>query len=176
MPMNQALLAEFDNEMRTTRRVLERISTETFGWKPHEKSNNMAWLAWHVGTIPIWATVTLNTEVLDFATPDPNMKFPEQPKTNEELMKTFDKAVTDARAAIAAASDEALMKPWTLKNGPQTVFTAPKVAVLRGFVMNHLIHHRGQLSVYMRLKDIPVPSIYGPSADENPWAEKAAGK
>jgi uncharacterized damage-inducible protein DinB len=171
MAMNQAILAEFDKEIESTRRTLERIPDDTLGWKPHEKSGTMAWLASHVANLPMWVTVTMTTEVLDFAAPpDPKMPSPKEAKSAKELVEFLDTNAKNARAAIAAASDSDLMKSWTLKQGDKTFFTIPKVAVLRSFVLNHLIHHRGQLTMYMRLKNIPVPALYGPSADENPWA------
>lgn len=162
MPLNQAILPEFDHEMATTRRVLERVPVEKSAWKPHEKSMTMGQLATHVATIPHWGEAILGQDSFDVKTapPTPN------PKSREELLAAFDHAAAAARKAIAGASDEQLMKPWSLKNGDQAIFTLPRVAVLRSFIMNHQIHHRGQLSVYLRLNNVPVPSIYGPSADE----------
>jgi uncharacterized damage-inducible protein DinB len=164
MSISQSLLPEFDQEMAGTRRVLERVPADKFSWGPHDKSMNFGRLAVHVAELPAWTTMTLNTSELDFAaTP----YAPAKAETTEDLLNIFDKAAGEARTALAGASDEELFKPWTLRNGDQVFFTMPKVAVLRGFVMNHIIHHRAQLTVYLRLNDIPVPGLYGPSADES---------
>ena len=166
MPLSQAMLPEFDQEMRNTRRTLERVPEEKFDWKPHEKSMTMGQLASHLANLPGWAVLGLSSDSFDLRPVDaPAPKTP-LAKTNAELLEIFDKNLTDARAAIVAASDEHLMRPWSLLAGGQTVMTLPRVGVLRGFVLNHTIHHRAQLGVYLRLNDIPVPSIYGPSADE----------
>jgi uncharacterized damage-inducible protein DinB len=163
MSISDVLLPEFDQEMSTTRRLLERVPTEKFGWKPHDKSMEMGRLAGHLATLPGWTGVTLNTAELDFASGAYN---PPKPTTNEELVAIFDDEVAKARAALAATKDETFFEPWTLRNGDHKIFTLPKAAVMRTFVLSHIVHHRGQLSVYLRLNDIPVPSIYGPSADE----------
>ena len=159
----QAFLNELDNEAKVTRQCLERIPAEKFDWKPHEKSMTFGRLASHVAEMFGWTGSTLKQDVLDFATREYT---PFEPRTTEELVAFFDKHIADAKAALADASDETFMKDWTMRNGEQVYFTMPKVAVMRSFVMNHIIHHRGQLSVYLRLNDISVPSIYGPSADE----------
>ena len=166
MAINQGLLGEFDHEMENTRRTLERVPEEKFGWKPHPKSGTMIWLAGHVAQIPGWGKETFTLESLDIAPEGKPMTPPEAPKSRQELLALFDRCVAAGRAALAAASDEAMMKPWSLLAGGKTIFTMPRVAVWRGFVMNHLIHHRAQLGVYLRLNDVPVPATYGPSADE----------
>jgi len=166
MSISQALLPEFDHEMANTRKTLERVPEDKFGWKPHEKSMPMGNLAVHLATLPGWTVQTLQQESLDLAPPDGEpFKLPEA-KNTKEVVAMFDQNVADARAALAEATDEQLMKPWSLLMTGKTIFTLPRVAVLRGFVMNHSIHHRAQLGVYLRLNDVPVPSIYGPSADE----------
>lgn len=166
MSLSKSLLPEFDQEMANTRKTLERVPEDKFDWKPHEKSFSMGHLASHIATLPSWAVMTINQDSIDIAPAgEPPLVGPEA-KTPEELLGIFDSNVTAARAAIAGASDEQLFKPWTLLSGGNTVLTLPKIAVLRGFVMNHGIHHRAQLGVYLRLNDVPVPSIYGPSADE----------
>ena len=166
MAISQAMLPEFDQEMRNTRRTLERVPEDKFDWKPHEKSMTMGQLASHIANLPSWAVLSTSSDSFDLRPLDaPAPKTP-QAKTNAELLETFDKNMEAARAAIAGASDEQLMRPWSLLAGGQTVMTLPRVGVLRGFVMNHTIHHRAQLGVYLRLNDIAVPSIYGPSADE----------
>ncbi|MGO4885994.1 MAG: DinB family protein [Bryobacteraceae bacterium] len=152
--------------MASTRRTLERVPEDKYGWKPHEKSMTMGRLATHIAELAAWAPTTLETESLDFAPPGAP---PYQPKTagsRAELLAEFDKAVASAHAAIAAASDEQLSVNWTLLAGGHQIFSMPRIAVLRSMVMNHMIHHRGQLTVYLRLNDVPVPSLYGPSADE----------
>src|SRR6185295_12952481 len=169
MGISESLLPEFDNEMANTRKTLERVPLEKSDWKPHEKSMAMGGLATHLGNIPTWAVFTLDQDSLDLAPEGKPLPPAELAKSNEELLATFDSNVAKARAAIAGASDAEFFKPWSLLNNGNTILTMPKVAVLRSFVMNHLIHHRAQLGVYLRLNDIPVPSIYGPSADENPF-------
>jgi len=169
MAISQALLPEFDHEMQTTRRVLERVPESNYDWKPHEKSMTIGRLAGHLAELPGWVPVTLDREKFDMATD--GAQFPSLTATSQKsLLDAFDKNVAAARKTIAAASDEQLMKNWSFLHGGKPVFTMPRVAVLRGFTMNHIIHHRGQLSVYLRLRNVPVPSIYGPSADENTMA------
>ncbi|HWO01716.1 MAG TPA: DinB family protein, partial [Blastocatellia bacterium] len=164
--LSEALLPEFDHEMANTRKTLERVPEGKFAWKPHEKSFSMGHLASHLATLPSWSVMAVNQDSIDIApVGQPPQKGPEA-KTPQELLGMFDANVAAARAAIAGASDEQLFKPWTLLSGGKPVLTFPKIAVLRNFVMNHSIHHRAQLGVYLRLNDIPVPSIYGPSADE----------
>jgi uncharacterized damage-inducible protein DinB len=158
-----AFLAELDNEAKVTRSVLERVPAEKFDWQPHEKSMTMGRLAVHVAEMFGWTKETLKSDVLDFSTMDMT---PFEPRTTDELLTFFDDQIANAKAILAETSDETFMTDWTMRNGETVYFTMPKVAVMRTFVMNHIIHHRGQLSVYLRLNDIPVPSIYGPSADE----------
>ena len=162
MAMNEALLGELQQEAATTRKVLERIPTETFEFKPHEKSMTMKTLAAHVADMFSWLPATLETDEMDFANgyEQPN------PANTEELVALFDKNVAAATASLQKIDDAAFMQNWTLRNGEEVYFTMPKIQVLRGMVMNHIVHHRGQLSVYLRMNDIPVPGLYGPSADE----------
>lgn len=162
MGMVDALLPEFDHEMTTTRKVLERLPEDRFDWKPHPKSFSLGALATHVATLPTWGAETLNKSEFDLAGSQPVAALP----SKAELMATFDKNVAATRSALAGKSDAELLAMWTLKRGGKTIFSMPKTAVLRSFVLSHLVHHRGQLSVYLRLLDVPVPSIYGPSADE----------
>ena len=168
MPLNQMLLPEFDQEMASTRKSLERVPDDKFGWKPHEKSPTMGWLASHIAMLPYWAKVTFESDSLDLAPPGGQQKTPEA-ASRKELLEMFDRNTATARAIIARASDADFGKPWTLLKSGQKLFTLPKAAVMRSFVMNHLIHHRAQLGVYLRLNNLPVPSIYGPSADEAPF-------
>ncbi|MDP8988784.1 MAG: DinB family protein [Acidobacteriota bacterium] len=162
MAIKDALLPEFDNEMATARRVIERVPDGKFAYKPHEKSMTMGRLASHIAEMPNWATSGITLDALDLAS---GYK-PFEAASRAELLAAFDKNVVAARSAIAGASDETFMKNWSLKSGDKNLMTMPKIAVVRTFVMNHLIHHRGQLSVYLRLNNVAVPSIYGPSADE----------
>jgi uncharacterized damage-inducible protein DinB len=167
MALNHALLPEFDSEMANTRKTLERVPEDKFGWKPHEKSTTMGNLAVHLAQLPSLGERALANDSLDVNPPDGPGYAPPQVNTREELLALFDKNVAAARAAIAGASDEHLLRSWSLLNGGKVMFTLPKAAVLRSFLLNHSIHHRAQLGVYLRLNDVPVPSIYGPSADES---------
>lgn len=157
------LLAEFDQEMATTRRVLEAIPGDGWGFRPHERSMTLSELATHVANIPVWMGMTLNTTEFDVAA---SWEPPQPAESHEEILTRFDAAVADARDALKAASPEDMAVQWTLRSGDQVSFTLPRGAVVRAFVMNHLIHHRGQLTVYLRLAGGRVPSVYGPSADE----------
>ena len=169
MGLSESLLPEFDNEMVGTRKTLERVPVDKSDWKPHEKSAAMGGLATHLCNIPTWVMYTIEQDSLDLAPGGQPLPQMEMAKSNAELVATFDANVAKARAAIAGASDVELFKPWSLMSNGKVLMTLPKIAVLRSFVMNHLIHHRAQLGVYLRLNDIPVPSIYGPSADESPF-------
>jgi uncharacterized damage-inducible protein DinB len=164
MALKDALLPEFDHEMGTTRRVLERVPEAEFTWKPHDKSFNLGQLAGHVAHIPHWVDAIVQNTVFDIANAEDSR--PRVPESTGWLLSQFDKNVAAARAGIAALSDPEFLAPWTFKNNGQIIFTMPRAAALRSFIMNHLIHHRGQLTVYLRLKNVPVPSVYGPSADE----------
>jgi uncharacterized damage-inducible protein DinB len=166
MRISDMLLTEFDQEMAGTRKTLERVPDDKFDWKPHQKSTTMGGLATHLANIPTWAVHALTKDSIDIAPVGEAPLRAEPARSREEVLERFDKAVKDARAAINAASNEELLQPWSLLSGGKTVMTLPRIGVLRGFVMSHSIHHRAQLGVYLRLNDIPVPSIYGPSADE----------
>jgi uncharacterized damage-inducible protein DinB len=166
MSISQSLLPEFDQEMQNTRKALERAPDDKWGWKPHEKSGTLGWLASHIATIPEWAVMTLNTENFDYAPPGGSSYQPPKIENRQQLLAAFDKGAAETRAALAAASDQDFMKEWSLLAGGKVVFTLPRVACLRGMIFNHLIHHRGQLTVYYRLLGVPVPGLYGPSADE----------
>jgi uncharacterized damage-inducible protein DinB len=166
MPIRDHILPEFDHEMAGTRRSLERVPDDRMMWKPHEKSSSMGSLATHLARLPYWAVQTITRDSIDIA-PSDGSATPSAPATSRrELLEMFDRNVAEARAAIAVVSDETLMKPWSMLAGGRVLFTMPKVTVLRGFVVNHIIHHRAQLGVYLRLNDIPVPALYGPTADE----------
>jgi uncharacterized damage-inducible protein DinB len=160
--MSQAILPEFDHEMENTRKSLERVPEDKFNFKPHPKSMTLGALATHLAVINHWAEAILGQESFDVSTAPPNPEF----KSRAEVLAAFDKNAAAARKGIAEATDAHLLKPWTLTSGSKTVLTMPRVAVVRSFLLNHTIHHRAQLGVYLRLNDVPVPSIYGPSADE----------
>ena len=167
MAISQALLPEFDREMANTRKALERVPDDKLTWKPHPKSGTMLWLASHLANLPLWAVVTMGQDSFDMNPPGgSSFKLPTM-NSRAEVLAVFDDHTKQARAAIAAAGDAEFMKPWSLLNGGQNIFTLPKAGVLRSFVMNHIVHHRGQLTVYFRLNDIPVPALYGPSGDES---------
>ena len=164
MAIVEALLPEFDHEMTVTRRVLERVADDQFGWKPHEKSMTLGRLATHVAEIPQWGQ-TILTEP-EFNMVDGEYK-PTSAATTAEVLDLFDRQVTTIRGLLAARTDAELMSTWTFKQNGQELFGMPRAAAWRSFVMSHLIHHRGQLSVYLRQTGSKVPGIYGPSADES---------
>jgi uncharacterized damage-inducible protein DinB len=162
MTFSEGLLPEFDEEMKNTRKMLECVPDGKFEYQPHPKSMKLGRLASHVATIPSWAVMTLDTEVLNL---DSNFK-PEVAGSRAELVAMFEKGVAEARAKIAKATDADWAKTWTLSYGGKPVFSMPRSAVMRSTVMNHMIHHRAQLGVFLRLNDVAIPGAYGPSADE----------
>lgn len=166
MTIGQSMLAEFDQEMQNTRKVLERLPDDKWGWKPHEKSGTVGWLAGHIATLPGWTTMTIKTEELDYAPVGGPPYQPPKIESRKDALANFDKESAEARTALAGVSDQEMLKGWTLLAGGKEIFTMPRVACIRGYVMNHLIHHRAQLGVYYRLLGVPVPGLYGPSADE----------
>jgi uncharacterized damage-inducible protein DinB len=168
MTIGQSMLGEFDQEMQNTRKTLERVPDDKWNWKPHDKSGTVGWLAGHIATLPGWATMTINTEEFDYAPVGGKSSYqPPKTENRKDLLAAFDKEAAEARAALASVSDEEMLKTWKLLAAGQEIFAMPRVAVIRGVVMNHLIHHRAQLGVYFRLMGVPVPGLYGPSADEN---------
>jgi uncharacterized damage-inducible protein DinB len=162
MPIAQMLLPEFDQEMANTRKMLERVPDGKFDYKPHEKSMSLGRLAGHTAEMASWVSGTLKFERMDFT----GEEKPFSPATRQEILDAFDKNVVDAREALSKASDEDLMKVWTLTYKGQQIFAMPRAAVLRTMVLSHLIHHRSQLGVYLRLNNVEIPGMYGPSADE----------
>ena len=160
--IKEALLAEFDHETAMARRLLERVPDERLAWKPHARSRSMAELAMHIGQLPRWGDAILNRPHVDLADAPPDAA-PEPSRA--ALVAAFDQSVKAARAWLDR-TDAELSAPWTLRRSGQEVFTMPRATAFRSFVLYHLVHHRGQLSLYLRLNDIPVPAIYGPSADE----------
>ena len=166
MAANEALLMEFDQEMANTRKTLERIPDGKFDWKPHAKSATLRQLALHVALFPNWMVEIFKTESLDIAPPGAPPYRPPDANSRQEILEIFDRDLAAARTALSQATDADLRKMWTLLQGGTTLFAMPRAGVLRGMVMNHMIHHRAQLGVYLRLNDVPVPGFYGPSADE----------
>ncbi len=160
MSIAASLLPEFDQEMATTRRLLERVPNDRGRWKPHPKSFALGHLAQLVSWMPGWIANTLRETELNLATA-PGYSF----ETTETLLRGFDKNVREAREALRSSKDADYSVPWSLKRGDQVLFTAPRGSVVRTHI-SHLSHHRGQLTVYLRLIDVPIPSIYGPTADE----------
>jgi uncharacterized damage-inducible protein DinB len=165
MLIREPFLSEFDREMAATRKTLERVPDEKWDWKPHPRSNTMGWLASHVANMTLWTIMTFDRNELD-VNPAGGQPPYTPPANRADLLATFDRQLADGRARLAAADDKTLMEDWTLLARGQKIFTMPRVSVLRGFVLNHMYHHRGQLTVYLRLNDVPVPALYGPSADE----------
>lgn len=158
-----SFIAEFEQEAVVARKCLERVPAEKFDWKPHEKSMTFGRLASHIAEMFGWTPSTLQQPELDFSKMDYK---PLEPATTADLVEFLDKNVAEAIDVLRNTSDEVFMENWTMRNGETVYFTMPKITVMRSFVMNHIVHHRGQLSVYLRLNDIPVPALYGPSADE----------
>lgn len=165
MAIKDAFLPEFDHEVGTTRRLLERVPEADLAWKPHQKSYTLGQLATHIASLPHWLGVICERAEVD-AAESLDAARPNAPASIDQLLHTFDANVKQARRYIDELGDSAMMSRWTLRDGGREVFSMPRAAVLRSFVMNHLIHHRGQLTVYLRLRDVPLPSVYGPTADE----------
>jgi len=163
MAIKDGLLAEYDHEMGTTRKLLDRVPDDRMSWKPHGKSMSLGGLATHLANIPHWGGAILNNTSFDLAAAPP----PIAEKTSRaDVLAHFDETVRATRAWLDR-TDAELVAPWTLKRGGQEMFSIPRIAAFRSFVLYHIVHHRGQLSVYLRLNDVPVPAIYGPSADES---------
>jgi uncharacterized damage-inducible protein DinB len=163
MAMARSMMGELDHEMANTRKVLERVPMEKADWKPHTKSGTLAWLAGHCAIMPGWGYNVLSREELDIAGVDSAVP---TFSTREQLLEHFDTELAKYRPLLEKATDEDLTKRWTLRSGDTVLMTMSRVAMLRGLVMNHMIHHRAELIVYLRLLDVPVPGLYGPSADE----------
>jgi uncharacterized damage-inducible protein DinB len=169
MSFSQTLLPEFEEEMKNTRKILECVPDGKFDYQPHPKSMTLGRLASHVAEMPSWATYTIEHELLEI----PAGSKAHIAATRAELLETFDKGVAEAREKITAASDADWQKTWTFKYDGKTIFSAPRAVVMRSTVMNHLIHHRAQLGVFLRLNDVEIPGMYGPSADEQKFWEAA---
>ncbi len=165
MPIIDSILRELEQEAATTRRVLERVPENKLAWKPHEKSMSLGLLAVHLATIPGHIAAVAVVDKFDRS----GFKGPREPASHAELMDAFAKSLAEAKDKLGAMDDAALMQSWTLTDGDKVMVSMPRVGVIRFIMLNHSYHHRGQLSVYLRLLGVPVPSIYGPSADENPF-------
>jgi uncharacterized damage-inducible protein DinB len=164
MKISESLLPEYDQESANTRRMLERVPEDKLEWRAHPKSYTMAALATHLATIAQWGSAILEGHSYDVASPD--AKPPEPARTRKEILEVFDAGTAKFRAQLTAAEDARLLEPWSLVKGSENIFTMPRIAVIRSFILNHAIHHRAQLGVYLRLNNVPVPGVYGPSADE----------
>jgi uncharacterized damage-inducible protein DinB len=167
MSMTQAMLQEFETEAKTTRKVLERVPADKLSWKPHPKSMSLGTLALHVASAPGVIVGWCAADETNFT----GEKSP-QASSTDEILSAHDQSVKTVKETLAQIGDQGLGGTWTAKAGGQTLMTMPKAALARALMLNHWVHHRGQLSVYLRLLDVPVPSIYGPSADENPFAAR----
>lgn len=170
MSIAQSMLPEFDHEMASTRTTLARIPVDKLEWKPDPKSMGLGQLAGHITEMVGWGTMTLTTDGLDM---NPGDHTPFVVTSKEQLLGEFDKNLTTLRATLAGMTDEDMMKTWALRIGGQVLFSMPRVGVMRTMIMNHVIHHRAQLTVYYRLNGVPVPALYGPSADENSMSASA---
>lgn len=164
MAFKEALLAEFDHEIGSTRRLLERVPDAHLAWKPHEKSFSLAGLSGHIANLSTWMNRILDSTELDLATVADSRQA--SPVSRDDVLQRLEVNAKSARAKLAEQTDASLAAAWTLKNEGREMFTMPRASVLRSFVFNHLIHHRGQLTVYLRLQNVPLPSLYGPTADE----------
>ena len=167
MAIAESILPEYDHETATTRTLLERVPAEKAEWKPHAKSMSLGQLAMHIANLPMWASIALERKEFDTNPPGGGGAAATTRlfESASQLLELYDANVSAARALIVRTTDGEFMVQWTLKNGGKSMFSMPRVAVLRSFVLNHAVHHRGQLSVYLRLLDVPIPNIYGPTAD-----------
>jgi uncharacterized damage-inducible protein DinB len=165
MRLIEGMLQELEQETQTTRRVLERVPNEHLSWRPHPKARTLGQLALHIATVPAGVAELASrspAQAPDFADPSP--------KSASELVPTLEQSIARAKQALGGMDDAALMATWRLMRGDREVLALPRVAFLRSVMLNHWYHHRGQLTVYLRELNVPIPSIYGPSADENPFA------
>jgi uncharacterized damage-inducible protein DinB len=167
-PVMKSVSGEIDQETAITKRVLQRVPTDKLGWKPHPKSMTLGQLAMHVATIPGGIANLAKVDVFEI---DPANFAPRQPESTEEVLAALDAGVQAAKEYLAVVSEASLMGTWKAKVHGREIMAMPRVGMLRALMLNHWYHHRGQLSVYLRLLEVPVPSIYGPSADDNPFSE-----
>ena len=161
MAISEALIAEFQQEAAATRQLLERLPQDKLTWRPHEKSMPLGRLATHIAELPAWTKITLKQDTLDVAGFNPTVL-----ESVSEILELFDKNAAECLEILADTPDEEYSRMWTMTQGDNEVFSAPKGTVMRSFVMNHIVHHRGQLTVFLRLNDVPLPMTYGPSADD----------
>ena len=157
-------LGDLEHELRVSRTLLERVPDDNLDWKPHPKSFSLGALAAHVARLPFWITSTVQSDFFDLA----NVTHGSVPTSRQEILELFEQTAADMRQALDGATDAELMRMWELRMGDRVLQSMPKLAVIRGMGISHFIHHRGQLSVYLRLLDVPLPPMYGPSADERP--------
>lgn len=167
----QKMAAELEREAVSTRRILERVPADRLDWQPHPKSMTLGQLALHIASIPGGVSRMARLDGMDVAGRN---NLPPSPQSADELLTALDASLAEARSLLESLDDEAADAPWRLSAGAREVFTLPRLDVLRTMMLNHLYHHRGQLAVYLRLLDVPVPVIYGRSADENPFADAPA--
>ncbi len=164
--MRDIAFGDLERELKVTRKVLERLPEKDFAWKPHEKSMHLGRLAMHVATLPQWMVTTLTKDELDFNNP-PQIRT--EAKSHADLLQEFDKHAAEVKAALAQLDDAALQKNWTLRQGDKVLHSNSKAAILRVWCLNHMIHHRAQLCLYLRMLNVPVPAVYFNSADEPQW-------
>lgn len=172
-PAAETLIAELEAEAPATRRVLERVPGDRLAWRPHPKSMSLGQLAQHVASMPANISRLAAGDGLDAATADFE---PEPAESAEALLEAHDASIAEARSFLAGLTEETAMEPWRLSAGDREIFTVPRIGLMRTLAFNHLYHHRGQLTVYLRLLDVPVPAVYGRSADENPLDVDAAAE
>jgi uncharacterized damage-inducible protein DinB len=165
MQLRDSILMELDQESQTTKRVLERIPDDKLTWKPHPKSYSLGQLALHIASVPGNVATAAAGDTFEA----PNFTQPE-PKSRQEILETFSSSLTGAKETLRKMDDARLSSLWSLTRNGKVLMSIPRIGFIRSILMNHNYHHRGQLSVYLRMLDVPVPSIYGPSADENPFA------
>jgi uncharacterized damage-inducible protein DinB len=166
MTIAQSILPVFEHEMAGTRKTLERVPDDKLEWKAHPKCNAIGWVGAHLAEIPGWVEITLKKDSFDVNPPGGQPYRPRRPTNRQEMLDTFDKNVAAARAAIGSTSDADFLKEWSLLSGGNPMFKMPRIAVIQSFVIHHSIHHRAYLCAYLRMNDIPVPALYGPSGDE----------
>ncbi len=167
MNIAEGFLIEFNEEMRNTRRMLERVPDEVLDYQPHPKSMSMGRLASHIAEMPGWGATTALSDELDMQPPQGPAFKPFEAESREDVLDHFERGVVKAKEAIATVTDEAMMTDWTLLMHGNPIFTMPRIAVLKTMVLSHIIHHRAQLSVYLRMNDVAIPGMYGPSADDH---------
>ena len=163
MPFIDVLLPEYDREIGSTRPLIERIPDATLGWRPHDRSTAMGELGSHIADLPRWIAVVMTCQSFDLSSEADEMR--PRGTSTAQLLSRFDANVQESRAQLVGADDRTLCEPWTLARGAHDLFTMPRIVMMRHLVLNHLVHHRGQLTVYLQMHDVPVPSLYGTSED-----------